>query len=212
MAVINHPYLDAESSYPAENTPLLRQNSSSFKTSGLQRAQQNSRASRSSRKAVLIWYTCAQDNVWSILNTNLAQGTVWESKYLNFDKYWSPDSLNSVTIPRVRTVPPHVPCPGALQQAPHRPLHHRQEGAGAGHRAQPRLLQVPHRGPGLLHYIPGYLSDTKNHTLLYPYLMLQLGFFYNFCGGNKWKDTGSRTSSSVCCKVNRYLCYLQIYG
>ena len=42
--------------------------------------------------------------------------------------------------------------------------------------------------------------------------MLQLGFFYNFCGSNKWKDTGSRTSSSVCCKVNRYLCYLQIYG
>ena len=30
----------------------------------------------------------------------------------------------------------------------------------------------------------------------------QLGFYYNFCGGSKWKDTGLRTKSKVCCQVS----------
>jgi len=29
---------------------------------------------------------------------------------------------------------------------------------------------------------------------------MQLGFYYNFCGGPKWKDTGLRTKSKVCCQ------------
>ena len=32
----------------------------------------------------------------------------------------------------------------------------------------------------------------------------QLGFYYNFCGGSKWKDTGLRTKSKVCCQVSPY--------
>merc|ERR1712012_277004 len=29
---------------------------------------------------------------------------------------------------------------------------------------------------------------------------MQLGFYYNFCGNSKWKDTGLRTKSKVCCQ------------
>merc|ERR1711936_343610 len=29
---------------------------------------------------------------------------------------------------------------------------------------------------------------------------MQLGYYYNFCGGSKWKDTGLRTKSKVCCQ------------
>merc|ERR1711936_1136544 len=29
---------------------------------------------------------------------------------------------------------------------------------------------------------------------------MQLGFYYNFCGSSKWKDTGLRTKSKVCCQ------------
>ena len=32
----------------------------------------------------------------------------------------------------------------------------------------------------------------------------QLGFYYNFCGGSKWKDTGLRTKSKVCCQVSPF--------
>lgn len=29
---------------------------------------------------------------------------------------------------------------------------------------------------------------------------MELGFYYNYCGGQKWKDTAVRTKSKVCCK------------
>ena len=34
-------------------------------------------------------------------------------------------------------------------------------------------------------------------------LLLQLGFFYNYCGSSLWYDTGARTTNKVCCQVGK---------
>ena len=55
------------------------------------------------KSCVDLVYFCSGGNNPPILHY-ISQGSVWESKYLNFDKYWSPDSLNSVTTALVHSV------------------------------------------------------------------------------------------------------------
>ena len=31
----------------------------------------------------------------------------------------------------------------------------------------------------------------------------QLGFYYNYCGGRVWRDSGERSRGRVCCRVQR---------
>ena len=57
---------------------------------------------------------------------------------------------------------------------------------------------------------PTLYFEISESVFNYTYILLQLGFYYNFCGGSKWKDTGLRTKTKVCCQVSSSLLFFCI--